>query len=76
MGLYLTPEVQGKYFGKKIFDMMMEVIVTEKAKQISLESTITAKEFYKSRGFLSSGPEITITINGSPVRCYPMKKVL
>lgn len=76
LGLYLTPQVIGNSLGKKIIDMMLEKCRAAQVKQISLESTITAQEFYRKMGFVASGLEITIEISGTPIRCYPMKIVL
>jgi FMN phosphatase YigB (HAD superfamily)/N-acetylglutamate synthase-like GNAT family acetyltransferase len=75
-GLYLTPQVLGKSLGKTIVDMMMQEIVVSNVKQVTLESTITAQEFYRKMGFVNNGPEITIEISGTPIRCYPMKMEL
>lgn len=72
-GLYLTPQVLGKSLGKAIVDMMMQEVVVSNVKQVTLESTITAQEFYRKMGFVNNGPEITIEISGTPIRCYPMK---
>ena len=76
LGLYLTPLTKGKSFGKNIFDKMMEVCKSKMIKVITLESTITAHKFYLSLGFVNNGPEISIKINETPVRCYPMKMEL
>ncbi|MFZ3231866.1 MAG: GNAT family N-acetyltransferase [Pseudobdellovibrio sp.] len=75
-GLYLTPNVVGKSFGKAIVDLMMEEIRSAKVKQVSLEATITAQNFYRKAGFVDAGPETTVEINGTPIRCYPMKMEL
>lgn len=75
-GLYLTPQVAGNSLGRAIVDKMMEEINFSKAMQITLESTITAKEFYKKIGFVPNGSELTVEINGTQIRCYPMMKRL
>lgn len=75
-GLYLTPKVVGKSLGKAIVDLMMEEIKSAKVKQVSLEATITAQNFYRKVGFVDAGPETTVEISGTPIRCYPMKKEL
>ncbi|MBK9324409.1 MAG: GNAT family N-acetyltransferase [Bdellovibrionaceae bacterium] len=75
-GLYLTPEVVGKSLGKAIVDLMMEEIKSAKVKQVSLEATITAQNFYRKVGFVDAGPETTVEISGTPIRCYPMKMEL
>lgn len=75
-GLYLTPKAVGKSLGKAIVDLMMEEIKSVKVKQLSLEATITAQNFYRKVGFIDAGPEITVEISGTPIRCYPMKMEL
>lgn len=75
-GLYLTPKVVGKFFGKAIVDLMMEELKSAKVKQVSLEATITAQNFYRKVGFVDAGPETTVEISGIPIRCYPMKMEL
>lgn len=75
-GLYLTSEAVGKSFGKAIVELMMEEINFAKVKQVSLESTITARNFYKKMGFVDAGPETTVEIGGTLIRCYPMKMEL
>ncbi len=75
-GLYLTPKVVGKSLGKAIVDLMMEEIKSAKVKQVSLEATITAQNFYRKAGFVDASPETTVEISGTPIRCYPMKMEL
>ena len=75
-GLYLTPKVVGKSFGKGIVDLMLEEIKFAKVKQVSLEATITAQNFYRKVGFVDAGFETTVEICGTPIRCYPMKMEL
>lgn len=75
-GLYLTPTVIGRALGKAIVALMLEEMRSAKVKQVSLESTITAQPFYRKVGFLDAGPETTTEINGTPIRCYPMKMEL
>jgi tetratricopeptide (TPR) repeat protein len=75
-GLYLTPKVVGKSLGKAIVDLMMEEIKSAKVKKVSLEATITAQNFYRKVGFVDAGPETTVEISGTPIRCYPMKMEL
>ena len=75
-GLYLTLQVCGKSLGKVIIKKMMDEINKLNVKSITLESTISAKNFYLKMGFVNNGPETTIKINGTPIRCFPMKMVL
>lgn len=76
LGLYLTPKVVGRSFGKAIVDLMMEEIKSANVKLVTLESTITAQNFYRKFGFVNAGQETTVQIGGTPIRCYPMKMEL
>lgn len=75
-GLYFTPNVAGKGLGKAIVDLMLEEVKKANAKLVTLESTITSLGFYRKMGFAESGPQTTIEISGTPIRCHPMKMVL
>lgn len=72
LGLYLTPKVVGKSLGKAIFDLMVEEMTLAKVTRVSLEATITARGFYRKIGFSEKGPETSVDISGTPIRCYPM----
>ena len=74
--LYLTPKVIGKSLGEAIVDLMMEEINSAKVKKVSLEATFTAQSFYHKLGFVDTGPETTVEICGTRIRCYPMKMEL
>lgn len=71
-GLYLTPKVVGRSLGKAIVDLMIEEMKSVNVKIVSLESSITARNFYRKAGFVDAGPETTVEIGGTPIRCYPM----
>lgn len=75
-GLYFTPKVAGKGLGKAIVELMFEEVKKANAKFVTLESTITSLGFYRKMGFAESGPQTTIEISGTPIRCHPMKMVL
>ena len=70
--LYLAPEILGQGFGKKIANLMMEKARAMGADHITLESSITARKFYKSLGFEDNGPMVIQPIGGFGVRCFPM----
>jgi predicted acetyltransferase len=72
-GLYLTQNVLGFGIGKEIFDLMLVEANKLQAKILSLESSITAHDFYKKLGFRDVGSMKTLEINGQPVRCFPME---
>lgn len=72
-GLYLTPKAIGKSLGKVMFEIMVEEARLAHAQQMTLESTLTAQNFYRKMGFVDSGPPMSVDIGGSQVRCFPMK---
>ncbi len=75
-GLYLTPDVLGFGLGNEIIKKMIETSASEGVKEITLESTLTAHDFYKSKGFEDSGDQKTVEINGQKIRCFPMRMIL
>jgi len=72
-GLYLTLEAIKKGLGKKLAQLMLMTAKDEGVTLVTLQSTLTAHEFYKSLGFKDAGPMSTVEINGHPVRYYPME---
>jgi predicted acetyltransferase/8-oxo-dGTP pyrophosphatase MutT (NUDIX family) len=72
MGLYLTKEVQGHGYGKKLFEYILSESKGKLVTKISLESTLTAYDFYIKMGFKPDGSESTVVINGKQIRCIPM----
>lgn len=75
-GLYLTPRVSGRGLGRAILELMFEEARAEKVKALNLESSLSAHRFYQQAGFQDTGPEKTVPVNGSQVRCYPMQIIL
>lgn len=71
-GLYLAPEALKKGLGKKLGQLMLNTAKEQKVKLVTLQSTITAHDFYKSLGFVDVGPMSTVSIGGHPVRYFPM----
>ena len=71
-GLYLTPEVLHQGFGFQLAGLMLEKARSSGAKFVTLESSITAHDFYKRAGFNDSGPRKRQEIGGSLVRGFPM----
>lgn len=76
MGLYLTKEVQGKGYGKKLFEHILTESRNKLVTKISLESTLTAYNFYLKMGFKPEETESTVVINGAQIRCIPMTMTL
>jgi predicted GNAT family N-acyltransferase len=71
-GLYLTPEVLGKGFGSKLMRIMLDKARASQVKKVTLQSSITAHEFYKHFGFDDCGSKMRVEIGGHPVTCFPM----
>ena len=71
-GLYLTPEVLGKGIGGKLGRLMLETAKNAGVGRVTLESTLTAHEFYKRLGFKDTGPMSKMEIAGHLVRYFPM----
>lgn len=76
MGLYLTLQASGKKLGTKLLKKLLYDAHDHGASQITLESTLTSKEFYLKNGFVENGSIETITINGETIRCIPMFREL
>lgn len=74
--LYLTPEVIGQGLGARLARTLLDQARAAGAKEVLLESSITAHEFYRRLGFVDQGPMITQEIGGSLVRGYPMRLAL
>ncbi len=72
-GLYLTPAVIGLGQGKKLAELMLSAAREHDAVEVTLDSTVTAHEFYKKLGFVDCAPMRYATIGGSQVRCFPMR---
>lgn len=74
--LYLTPEIIGQGWGKRLMEKLIQEAKEKGARKIKLESTITALEFYKSFGFAITGPKEVTEIGGSLVTGFPMERLL
>jgi GNAT superfamily N-acetyltransferase len=70
--LYLTPEIIGQGFGLRLVELMLSKAQGAGAKLVTLESSITAHEFYKRLGFADNGPMRKVEIGGFPVTSFPM----
>lgn len=71
--LYLTPVVLGLGFGKQLLHEMIDTAKSRGAQEITLDSSITAHEFYKKYGFVDTGLKRMVDIGGYPVSSFPMK---
>jgi GNAT superfamily N-acetyltransferase len=71
-GLYITPEVLGKGLGLKLARLMLAKAKESGAKSITLESSLTAHEFYRKLGFSDTAALQQSIIAGYPVSNYPM----
>lgn len=75
VGLYLTPEIIGKGYGRKIFDKCVNYIKDFNPKLIFINGTITAKGFYEAMGFQSKEEKL-INIRGANVTIHYMEMIL
>lgn len=73
VALYFTPEVTGLGWGRKLMNVMISSARSKQYNFLYLQSTITSHEFYKKLGFIDTGPQELHLINGSKVRCFPMR---
>ena len=74
--LYLAPEAIGKGVGRRLLGLMLDFARNAGAKAVTLDSTLTAQDFYKRFGFVETGPLNRKEIGGSQVRSYPMNLAL
>jgi len=74
--LYLVPEAIGKGLGRKLLGLMLDFARNAGAKDVTLDSTVTAHDFYQRFGFVETGPLRWREIGGSQVRSYPMSLAL
>jgi 8-oxo-dGTP pyrophosphatase MutT (NUDIX family)/GNAT superfamily N-acetyltransferase len=71
--LYLTPDVIGQGLGYQLATMMLDTAKNLCASSIRLDSSITAKNFYKRIGFTEAGDMRQLEIGGYPVTTFPME---
>ncbi len=71
--LYLTPDVVNMGVGRAFMEAMLDCAKEKGVDLISLDSTLTAYEFYKKFGFKDNGPRTKRPIGGSPVTSIPMQ---
>jgi N-acetylglutamate synthase-like GNAT family acetyltransferase len=67
-GLYLTRKVLGKKLGKSIADLILAEAKSSDVKEITLEATLTAHDFYQKVGFEDNGPQTSVEISGQKIR--------
>lgn len=76
MGLYLTPDVTGKGFGKELVRLMLKECRQRNFRRIHLSATLTARSFYQSVGFESVGEPSFIQMGGVKIDCISMQRTL
>ena len=74
--LYVTPVVLGKGYGKAIMKLMLNTAREQGVQEITLESSLTAHQFYQHFGFVDTEALKKVMIGGYPVRCIPMRLLL
>ncbi|HEX4923417.1 MAG TPA: GNAT family N-acetyltransferase [Bdellovibrionales bacterium] len=72
-GLYLTSAVLGQGLGLKLAHLMLDTARRSGVKLVTLESTLTAHQFYKKLGFRDTAGLQKMEIAGYSVRYYPME---
>ena len=72
LSLYLTPVILGKGYGKQLMKLMLNTARDTELTAIVLDSSLTAQSFYKSFGFVDSGPLRKVAIAGHLVSSIPM----
>ncbi len=72
-GLYLTPEATSQGIATQMMELMLDAAKDYGAEIVTLESTITAHNFYKRFGFKDLGSMLKVDIGGYPVSCFPME---
>ena len=70
--LYLAPEVIGRGLGRTLIEILLAEAKRRGVEIVSLDSTITAHQFYKKFGFNDCGPVRKRAIDGIPVTSIPM----
>lgn len=76
MGLYFIAPAIGHGLGKKMFKEFISVAHKHHLKNIRLHSTVTARTFYESLGFMQSASDTTIDMRGVGIPCFPMELTL
>ena len=72
MGLYLTPKAQGLGIGKVLLINLLTEAKNHHVVEVTLESTLNAKNFYLKNNFKDSGEVKTMVLDNQPIRCIPM----
>jgi N-acetylglutamate synthase-like GNAT family acetyltransferase len=70
---YVSPETLKQGIGKTLLKKLEEEALLREIKEIHLQSTLTAIEFYKKNGYQKNGDPIIID---KKRYCYPMRKKL
>jgi len=71
----INSNFQDKGYGKILYNFVENQFVKNKVKEISLNSTLNAFEFYKGLGFKSLG-EIKIKLDKSSIKMIKMRKAI
>ena len=73
LGLYFIRPALGQGQAKKLMQEIVGVAKEHGLKKLSLLSTVTAKTFYESLGFLQTASDTSVEINGVAIPCHPME---
>lgn len=72
LGLYLAPSAIGLGIGKSLLLNLLIEAKKNNATEVTLESTLNAKEFYLKNNFRDLGEIKSIILDDQPIRCIPM----
>ncbi len=75
-GLYLSPKVAGRGFGRKLVAAALEHLKNQGSKRVVIKATKTAVGFYRHIGFTPSGLEQFHEIRAAKIECFPMEFTL
>jgi GNAT superfamily N-acetyltransferase len=69
---YVLPESIGKGYGNLIFERLVDIAREKGLTELTLSSTLTARQFYLSKGFRELGEDV----HHGEIRCVKMVKEL
>ena len=75
-GLYLMARAVRQGFGGEMLNRVLEAARKKRVAKIILFSTLTAHAFYLEHEFNDVAPMTELPINGVPIRCFPMERII
>jgi N-acetylglutamate synthase-like GNAT family acetyltransferase len=71
--LYLSKDIAGNGYGKRLLHLCIAKCLDLRLGLISLDSTLNAQSFYAKFGFLNKGDKKSVSINGHNIDCQYME---